>query len=965
MKTTFRWLTTTVAVLHGVAHASTILFAAGYSDASSQSSAEAYRAQVTQDLSLPGSLSAIVPAFNGLSSHGTLSGPSGSLAYSYTVTFDVAANQAGNWGIRVGGDFGKGAAVFLDGVAIGSRNTDMWWDQQYDASPTQTQSFQLHDIAVTAGTHTLQVFGLENCCDGDAQAQFSINNGPYTTFSNVDGLGAGQPRFAVPMDDMETIGMFSSWANLNTNYPKLAGEVDDTARLQRALDDLGHAETPIDPVNHPEGPFKPAVLYLPAGTYAISSTLNLRAGAPQKWAGVSIIGEHPSNTIIEWHGLAGGAMLVENGGYNNRYSRIQWDGKGTAGYGVAHWYNTASGVIDGFGAEHTDEIFQNMEIGIMAGRIGTGYGSLNSEGQVRRVSFKNITKACMNTGSPNALNWWVWDSHFEQCARGAGNIFSVNDTGQTQADSNGGGNVHVYRSVFEKSGIADVNIKTVQWFSMHNNVSIGSARFFQAENNGHNASAAIIQNNVIVDDAGSNPANAAIWNTNLGPVIMIDNQIRSPNGVTLPQVRMDDWVDGRDAVTIGNRYTAPTLVQIITPQTSDRWVSDGDTTVSRSQIATPSVNLPATPAWSTRSVFEPSDLTGSAIQAAIMAAIASGTANPIVHLPPGNYDVYQTITVPARARLQVAGDGVSSKLRWRGSASSTMFDLQGPSYATLRDMQIVNWNDQNTSVSWAVRISGADQPGGRIYIQGSKSGMVDAASLSQTSLVLIANPEIGHEWDEKGLTLADTKSVISIGSGHLSSVTSSNSNVLLSDSWYEGKELALFRPTSGNFTYLGGHIAPCDINHPCGLSAPFAPAILLDNFVGNASFIGLEFNVKTLLTSNQPTVGIQIGTETSSTNAMFLGMRTNEYGLFSRSQPSGSGSIGLVVPKDPLTAGGSGNSQAPSQGLSTGTFISSSLQQARSLKWDTEPYSPPAGATDVRIYRIKADQSNGITISGN
>lgn len=57
--------------------------------------------------------------------------------------------------------------------------------------------------------------------------------------------------------------------------------------------------------------------------------------------------------------------------------------------------------------------------------------------------------------------------------------------------------------------------------------------------------------------------------------------------------------------------------------------------------------------------------------------------------------------------------------------------------------------------------------------------------------------------------------------------------------------------------------------------------------------------------------------------------------------------------------------QAPDQGLSTPEFVVRSLRHARSLEWASQPYIAPSGSTDVRIYRIKANQTMGVAISGN
>ena len=294
----------------------------------------------------------------------------------------------------------------------------------------------------------------------------------------ADAAAGGGLSLVVPVDDHEVLGPFATWADARRDYgAKGDGVSDDTDALQQALDDLG--------------PKTPG-LYLPAGRYRITRSLQLK-GSPTGgfWlGGVNIMGESPDTTRIVWAGAVGEPMLVQDGGFNTRYSRITWDGQGRAGYGVAHWWNAQSGRQFDGSPEHTDEVFTDMGIGIMAGRMGAAYGQMNSEGQVRRVRFVRMSQSGVNTGSWNALNWWVWESRFTDCARGVSNVFTVGDVANPGP---GAGAVHVYRSVFERSTVSDVHIANTGFFSMQHNVSSGSRRFFVGEGMGTNNASIVIQ----------------------------------------------------------------------------------------------------------------------------------------------------------------------------------------------------------------------------------------------------------------------------------------------------------------------------------------------------------------------------------------------------------------------------------------------------------------------------------------
>ncbi len=183
------------------ARASIITMDTRQSSAGVQASGAAYRTLIDGLAAAPASTgygSTTVALFDNLSNQSVFGGSSTNIAYRYTISFGVTQALAGTWDLRVGVDFGRGGAVFLDGALLETKTNDMWWSGSYGNT---TQSFQLtHSIG--AGNHTLSIYGLEGCCDGRQQAQFRApGQSGFTTFGANDGLNLVPMGAAVPVPE--------------------------------------------------------------------------------------------------------------------------------------------------------------------------------------------------------------------------------------------------------------------------------------------------------------------------------------------------------------------------------------------------------------------------------------------------------------------------------------------------------------------------------------------------------------------------------------------------------------------------------------------------------------------------------------------------------------------------------------------------------------------------------------------
>jgi hypothetical protein len=164
----------------GIASASTIQIQTGsYTGAAPLGSANAYQSAVDAAVSAAGATDTFVSSYDNL----PIAIDNGALKS--TITFDVASTAT--FEFLAGVDFGYGGAVYLDGNAEVFKSNNMWWNYSY-SDPTQYFGFTAENLG--AGVHTLTIYGLEDCCSGNQQAQFKIGNGSFTSFSNTDGLTA-------------------------------------------------------------------------------------------------------------------------------------------------------------------------------------------------------------------------------------------------------------------------------------------------------------------------------------------------------------------------------------------------------------------------------------------------------------------------------------------------------------------------------------------------------------------------------------------------------------------------------------------------------------------------------------------------------------------------------------------------------------------------------------------------------
>jgi hypothetical protein len=719
----------------------------------------------------------------------------------------------------------------------------------------------------------------------------------------------------------EFIGPFSSWNNIKNSGAAGNGSQDDTAAIQAALNRLGTV------------PGGPAVLYFPAGTYRITSTLQLTNKLY-----VALIGDSPDTTVIQWAGPAGGTMLNIDGMITSRVDRLTFDGGGSAGLGIDQSWSGQNSYFDTHN-EYADDQFRDMGEGIRGGYLG--YGAADSV--VLRCRFLRISKAGVAVASWNALNWFVRECYFQGNTVGVSNVLP-NSTGVT-----GAGNFHVYNSVFLQSSRADIEITNPEYFGIHNNLSIGSQQFFLADPSGSAPNPITFQGNTIL-----NPVGQPITIGSAGPVMLFDNVIKSDPGklvasmlegyssnpVNSNLISIGNTLTRSNPYSVGGRtFAIDDVVSSSIPTTTGTWVA-------------PAPNLG-------RPVYEvPAGSSAAAIQKIVNTAIANSTGqHPVVHFPPANYPVDTTIVIPAGADVQLVGDGGASDLTWTGAGAGPMLQISTPTGVRLRDLRLTGGNRAAGLLVNVQDVAGASVFMDQTFLNTTSQNnlLVQALDHARVKLYSFYNDSSKDSIKVTGGSLlssgqASEADVEIFGAGdggnQITYDISNGAKVFVSDAWYEGGAPGFVNLTSsGQFSILGSRVYNSDPGH--GGAGQEIPPFLINDFNGPVNILNTKIGRG----------GIQISGTGTNTSILAMGMdgpaKTPNYFLDS----SPLAKAGLFYSSVMTPAGGSAVVSDQSFNIpASSDFVRTMMASVRAVK--PLPLSQlPTGATDLRLFRVTVEQA--------
>ncbi|MEO5995912.1 MAG: glycosyl hydrolase family 28-related protein [Chitinophagaceae bacterium] len=635
-------------------------------------------------------------------------------------------------------------------------------------------------------------------------------------------------------------GPFNSWANVKSRFKAAAdGNKDDTKALQMALDSL---TTIASVLFNDKSNTKYLVIYLPAGIYKISQTLKLTGKI-----GVSFIGEDPEKTIIKWYGGDNDTMFNSNRSAYIKISRITWDANNKKKIQVlgVHYKDVSAPNFAPTSIELSDMIFKgNPEYGIATGTYSSdGTGMMDSEVAIKRCKFISCQGAGISIKGFNALDYWIWDSEFIDCNIGVSCSL---------------GNYHIYQSHFYNSITTDVNIKDAMYSSIRNCYSNNAKAFSIDLGASCNAFKRIFQGN-FVKGCKSVP----IQYHHQGKITLMDNFFLNDSSVPF-SIDYNSWCKGNyDLLSIDNSYNEANP-QNLRKDFPSRVHSVEDKKFNSKTMRMPAIR-PLQPfvSYIKRKIFEvPADAGSEAIQKIINTASALKGQRSIVHFPMGNYNISKTIEVPAGSDIQIIGDGLLYASVFKKITTNegefNFFNIKGPSYITVKDIQIDQEGARDKTV--AFNFTNIDQPKSQvridqIYSKATNTLYIDKLNYTyfekNNSFFSNGNTIIGGD---KVKTGTGTSRLNCFGGQSAGVRLENNATMVAMDCWWEGSYKKDFIPLNlngnGNLTVDGALYAPLD--QDSGI------VVNVSNFKGNIALLNMYLNGSIDVKPNSPGLNMLI-----------------------------------------------------------------------------------------------------------
>lgn len=477
----------------------------------------------------------------------------------------------------------------------------------------------------------------------------------------------------------------SDWINVQTEVSPAAvgnGIADDTAALQAALnffDENAHGAK---------------VVYLPPGTYRITSTLIWPSSV-----GCNLIG-HGRDTIILWDGANNSRMMRSNGGSQSRFDGITWDANNRNTIAVNHNADLRFEASP----SHYNSAYLNASFGIQ-GNTGGGGTKASSEMFIENCLFENCGVGIDFSKSFNYYNEVILRCEFRN--NGFGVTF-------------GGGYGYVRFCHFENTTHFDIQGSTRS-----------TARFCTSVNSGsfYNSNPALAGQtrpetrypgtlqNCVISGWTYDHAIAVTWNS-----LVFDNVFENPRQDIAPiYIYKDDAIvsenlsEGTTELYAFAKYAGPDLVEVPAGNRTRLPLKATDSFLQSSRTV-PTVIFDAVADFGAQPGTSNDDT--AAVQATINAAANHGRG-AIADFPSGRYGLSSPIRITG-ANYIIGGTGYHSEFEWVGTnPGDVMFAINDPQDLTVEHLGFHSFLmsdgctaiQQNGTTASSITYTGLTMPG--------------------------------------------------------------------------------------------------------------------------------------------------------------------------------------------------------------------------------------------------------------
>jgi hypothetical protein len=603
-------------------------------------------------------------------------------------------------------------------------------------------------------------------------------------------LGQGREEFNGP---------FASWADVKQRFGARGdGTTDDTRALQNALDHLANPAMGSD-----MGTGGYTVVYLPAGTYCISSTLQLKGKI-----GVCLVGEDPSRTILKWTGKDSTTMLLADGSAYFEIDRFQWDAngrKGMEGIGIhwrTRWNDGKTRSFASLNIQIADDLFTDgFQYGIGGGtNAGEGTGANDSEVTIRRCVFNQCNGAGIEITGFNAIDYWIWDCRFLNCNRGVHCTRGI---------------YHLYRSYFSGSTESDMHNNNGYYLGARGCYFENSKAWSLDDGSSCNPFKRIFQDNIVV-----RPGILPVEYYHLGKITLMGNRIGATVDTTYKfSINTKGWCPGiYEVLSLHNVYEYAHPIRIASNPQKLYAFGDRYGTVVKPGAAAFLKTLEPTPRKAGRTIMEvPAGAGAAVIQAILDKAAAMRGRRPVVHFGMGTYTIGKTLVIAGGSDMQLEGDGLiySSVIVKKADfpPGQPLILVMGPSGVTIRDLQIGSQSGKDRAPG--IVFDRVDQPMAQAHLD-------QVYSHADTSLVVTGMDHLYVEKDNSFFTDGNyvvggaltgqgkgEAAVNCFGGQFTGTTVRNNARFLAKDCWWEGPaRFPVDLEGEGSVTIDGAMIAP-------------------------------------------------------------------------------------------------------------------------------------------------------------